>query len=102
MNEPNPQADIERAAEAERVFSTPVFREACNRIDAELRMLRESVGMKDTDMHSRLILAEQMWGKLLDHLKSIMMSGNYAREQLKLRENFAERMAESIRRGIRF
>lgn len=102
MNEPNPQTDIARAAEAERVLATPVFREACNRIDAELRMMREGVGMNDTDMHSRLILAEQMWGKLLDHLKSIMMSGNYARERLRLKENFAERMAESIRRGIRF
>lgn len=101
MNEPNPQTDIARAAEAQAVLTTPVFKEACNRIDAELRMLRESVGMKDTDMHSRLILAEQMWGKLLDHLKSIMVSGNFARERLKLKENFAERMAESIRRGVR-
>lgn len=98
---PTPEKEIERAAEAERVLNTPVFREACNRIDAELRMMRESVAMTDTDMHARLILAEQMWGKLLDHLRSLMISGDYARERLKLRENFAERMAAAVRRGVR-
>jgi len=94
--------DIARAEEAKSVLATPVFKEACNRIDAELRMMRESTNLKDSDMHTRLIIAEQMWGKLLDHLRSLMMSGDYARERLRLRENFAERAAAAVRRGIRF
>src|SRR5690242_10692715 len=101
LEQPTPEQDIARAAQAESVLSTPVFIEACNRIDAELRMLRESVGLKDADMHTRLIIAEQMWGKLLDHLKSIMTSGDFARQQLKLRETHMERAARAIRRGIR-
>lgn len=98
---PTPQQEISRAGEAERVLATPVFKEACNRIDAELRLMRESVKLSDTDMHTRLIIAEQLWGKLLDHLKAVMLSGDYAREQLKLRENFADRMAAAIKHGIR-
>ena len=93
--------DIARAEEAKSVLVTPVFKEACNRIDAELRMMRESVGLNDSDMHTLLIIAEQMWGKLLDHLRSLMMSGDYAREKLKLRESHMERAAQAIRRGIR-
>ena len=98
---PTPEQEISRAGAAERVLATPVFKEACNRIDAELRMMRESVPMKDTDMHTRLIIAEQLWGTLLDHLKAVMVSGDYAREQLKLRESFAERMATAIKHGVR-
>lgn len=98
---PTPDQEIARAAEAERVLATPVFKEACNRIDAELRMMRESVPMRDTDMHTRLVLAEQLFGKLLDHLRALMMSGDFAREQLKLRENFSERMLQAVRHGIR-
>jgi hypothetical protein len=98
---PSPEQDINRAAEAERVLATSVFKEACNRIDAELRMLRESVPMRDADMHSRLIIAEQLWGKMLDHLRSLMLKGAYAKDQLKLRETRTERVAQAIRRGIR-
>ena len=102
MNEPfTHEQELSRAKEAETVLSTPVFKEACNRIDAELRMMREGVHMKDTDMHTRIILAEQMWAKLLDHLKAVMLSGDYAREQLRLRESFTERMKAAIQHGIR-
>jgi hypothetical protein len=96
-----PEQDINRSAEAERVLVTPVFKEACNRIDAEFRMQRERVPLNDSDMHTRLVIAEQLWGKMLDHLRSLMMKGAYAKEQLKLRETRTEKMAQAIRRGIR-
>lgn len=95
------QREAMKAEEAKRILETPAFKEACNRIDTELRVMRESVGMNDRDMHTRLILAEQMWGKLLDHLKATMMAGDYARHQLKLRESRAEHIREAIRNGIR-
>lgn len=93
--------EADRAHEAELVLTNPMFKEACNRIDAELRILREGVPMRDTDMHTRIILSEQLWGKLLDHLKAVMEGGAYARQQLQLRENLAERAMNSIKRGIR-
>jgi hypothetical protein len=102
MNEDgNYQKELERAEEAKRLLAAPIFAEACNRIDAELRVLREGVPISDSDMHTRLILMEQLWGKLLDHLRAVMESGDYARAQLKLRESFTERAVNAIRQGIR-
>jgi len=102
MNEiPTPEQEIARGEQARQIFETPVFKDACNRIDAELRALRESVPMSDADMHTRLILAEQMFGKLLDHLKMLMIGADYARQQLKLRESFSERMVQAVKQGIR-
>lgn len=93
--------EAERAHQAEVLLSSPIFAEACNRIDAELRILREGVPMRDTDMHTRIILSEQLWGKLLDHLRAVMEGGDFARQQLQLRETFTERATAAIRRGIR-
>lgn len=101
MSDPTPQQELDRAEEAKRLLAAPVFVEACNRIDAELRMMRESVPLRDVDMHTRLIIAEQLWGKVLDHLKALMMSGDYAREQLRLRESAFERMKNAVANGIR-
>src|SRR5690348_17111063 len=102
MNDvPTVEQELARAREAEQLLATPIFKEACNRIDAELRMMRECVPLRDTDMHTRLILTEQLWGKLLDHLRAVMVSGDFAREQLKLRESFAERMKQAFHNGLR-
>lgn len=94
--------EAERARQAEVLLSSPIFADACNQIDAQLRVLRESVPMSDVDMHTRLILTEQMFGKLLDYLRATMASGDYARQQLQLRDGLAERTVAAIRRGIRF
>lgn len=96
-----PEQELARAGAARRVLEDPIFIEACNALDAQLRLMRESVPMQDTEMHTRLILAEQVQGKVLDYLRGVMIGGEYARMQLREKESLAERMKNAMRLGIR-
>ena len=93
--------DAERGAEAARLMETPMFREACGHIEQQLRTLRERCPVGDTDMMVRLILTEQLWNRLLDYLRGVMSSGEFSREQLRLRETAVDRMKDAIKYGIR-
>ena len=101
MNEPNPQADIDRGAEAERILATKVFIEARDYIESQLRSLRSQVPIRDTDMHTRLILMEQLWGMLIGHLEGAMTNAEYARKQMQMRESAFERMKQAMTQGLR-
>lgn len=95
------EQDKRRAMDAERILREPIFVEACNALDRELRTLRERVPIRDTDMHTRLILAEQMHGKVLDYLRAVMSGGDAAQIILRERESFMDRMKRSTVHGIR-
>jgi hypothetical protein len=96
-----PEDEIARSGAAERLLKDPLFVEACNALDSELRMLRERVPLRDTEMHSRLILAEQMHAKVLDYLRGVMESGHAARLMLANREGLMQRMKQAMEHGIR-
>ena len=106
MNQPVEQAedaeqDKRRAMDAERILREPLFVEACNALDRELRLMRERVPLRDTDMHSRLILAEQMHAKVLDYLRGVMGFGESAKLILRERESFMDRMKNAAAHGLR-
>ncbi len=96
-----PEEEARRGDMAKLVLENPLFIEACNQLDAELRLMRESVPMADRDMHTRIILAEQMQAKILDHLRAVMMSGESSKLQLRERETFTERLEYAREHGIR-
>ncbi len=97
----NPEDEARRGDLAKSVLENPVFVEACNQLDAELRLMRERVPMSDQDMHTRIILAEQMQAKILDHLRAVMMSGDAARLQLRERRSWNERIQYAREHGLR-
>jgi len=101
VNERSPEEEISRGGAAERLLQDPLFVEACNALDAELRMLRERVPLRDTEMHTRLILAEQMHGKVLDYLRGVMQNGEAARLILRDREGLYQRMRNAMDHGLR-
>ena len=101
MSDLTPEQELARAQEAERILTSKVFIEACNSLDSELRMLRERVPMNDKDMHSRLILAEQVQAKVLDYLRGLMQGGAWAAQQLALRESVSERLLHAAKYGLR-
>ena len=101
MNEPNPQADIDRGAEARAILDAKVFIEARESIESQLKSLRAQVPIRDTDMHTRLILMEQLWGMLIGHLEGAMANADYTRQQLKVRESAFERMKQAMTQGLR-
>lgn len=96
------EEEVRRAAEARQILQAPLFIEACNSLDRELRMARERVPIKDCDMHTRLILAEQVQAKVLDYLRAVMLTGDQAELQLRERENLMQRMRNAMEGGLRW
>ncbi len=96
-----PEEESRRGDLAKIVLENALFVEACNHLDAELRLMRERVPMSDRDMHTRIILAEQMQAKVLDYLKAVMMSGDAAKLQLRERRSFTERLDYARQHGLR-
>lgn len=97
----SPEEEQRRGMEAEQLLKHPLFVEACNSLDAELRLMRERVPIRDTDMHTRIILAEQMHAKVLDYLRAVMMGGDAAKLILRERETLAERFNYAREHGLR-
>lgn len=97
----NAQAEIDRGAEAERIFATPVFIEAREYVESQLKSLRAQVPIRDTDMHTRLILMEQLWGMLLNHLHGAIGNAEYQRQQLRMRDSAFDRMKQAMAQGLR-
>lgn len=87
----SPEQEIARAGEAERLLASPLFQEAKAFIESSLANQRLVVPIKDTEMHTRLIIAEQVWSKLLGFFQEISESGKLARIQLNNDRKLAER-----------
>jgi hypothetical protein len=92
-----PEEELQRAGEARRVLDTPVFQEACARIDEQLARNRRAVPLSQSDMHTRLIIMEQVWGNIKDWLEQVAQSGNFAQIEIERQRTLRERAAETVR-----
>jgi hypothetical protein len=90
-----PEQEVARAGEAQRILDTPMFKEACERIESSLAEQRRRVPMVETEMHTRLIIAEQLWNNLIDYFKMAADSGKFA--EFALRQ---QREQEKVRKGL--
>ncbi len=97
----SPEDEIARGDEAARLLETPIFREACGHIESQLTQLREKCPVGDTDMMVRLVLTEQLWNRLQNYLRALMESGDFQKQQLRLRESSVDRMANAVKYGLR-
>ena len=77
------QTEVARAGEARQILDSALFQAAKAAIEERLLQARRSVPIKDTDMHTRLILMDQLWGSLLDYFEQIALSGKMADIQLR-------------------
>lgn len=92
----NLETEVHRAGEARQILDSPMWIAAKADIETHLSNARRTVPLKDTDMHTRLILMEQLWGSLIGYFENIAMTGKMA--DIQLREA-AERKS-LIDRGI--
>lgn len=93
-----PQEEIIRAGEAKQIIESRLWAEACAHIDANLAVQRQSVPLRETDMHTRLIIAEQVWGQFKDFFQQIVDTGQMAEITLANQRSLMQRMAEQFRR----
>lgn len=82
----SPEEELIRAGEARQMIEMPLFKEACRRIADSLSEQRKRVPVRDTDMHTRLIITEQLWGNILDWLRETADTGRFAELQIQQRE----------------
>jgi hypothetical protein len=90
------EEEIRRAGEARQVLDAPVFQAARKDIEAQLAQLRRTVPIRETEMHTRLILMEQLWANLLGYFEQIAQTGKMA--ELQIQE--ARRKQSLVEQGL--
>lgn len=94
----SPEEELVRAGEARQLLDNPMFLEASKRITESLAEQRKRVPIRDTDMHTRLIITEQLWGNIQDWLRQTADTGRFAEVTIAQREA-AKRGLFGIMRG---
>ncbi len=81
-----PEEEQIRAGRARELLDNPMFKEASQRIQDGIASQRRKVPMRETDMHTRLILTEQLWLNLLDYLQETVDTGKFAQFEVERRK----------------
>jgi predicted component of type VI protein secretion system len=79
----NLEKDSQRGADAQFILGHKLYKEAWNATADALTQQRRKVALKDTDMHTRLIMAEQVLDSVRRHIEDAMNTGRMAEIQLK-------------------
>lgn len=82
----SPEEELIRAGHANELLDNVIFKEACELIESGLREQRRLVPIRETEMHTRLILTEQLWIKLKEYIQQTSMSGKLAAFTIQQRE----------------
>lgn len=91
-----PEEEIRRAREAEGLLNAPLFLEARRGLDMQLAALRREVPIHATEMHSRLILMEQLSQRFFSFFEQTVQTGKMAR--IKLQDD--ERRRGIVQQGL--
>lgn len=76
--------EIRRAGEARQILDAPVFQAAKASVEEQLANLRRTVPISSSEMHTRIILMEQLWGYLLGYFEMLAQTGQM--EALRMEE----------------
>lgn len=91
-----PEQELQRAGEARQIIDSPMFVAAREQLEAQLKQIRRTVPVTQTDMHTRLILMEQLMGYFFDYFDQIAQTGRLA--EMKMEED--RRRASLMEQGI--
>jgi hypothetical protein len=91
-----PEQEVQRAGEARQIIQSPIFIQAKEHLIGQLRESRRMVPMTATDMHTRLILAEQVMGYLFDFFDQIAQTGQLADMRLQEEERRRSLMEQGV------
>jgi hypothetical protein len=79
-------AEVHRAGEARQILDAPVFVAARKNLEEQLATLRKSAPLMATELHTRLILMEQLAEQFFDYFEQIAQTGKMAEMQLTQEE----------------
>jgi len=75
--------ELRKAAEAKQVLEAPIFIAARANLEAQLAEARRVVPIRETEMHTRLILMEQLAQRFFGYFEQIAQTGKMAQIQLE-------------------
>jgi hypothetical protein len=95
------ETDRRRGQEADLLLKHPLLQEARQSFYDDLAQQRRGVPIRDTDLHTRLVLAEQVAARVFDYLEAVIRQGEAANLMLRERERFTERLNYAMQHGLR-
>jgi hypothetical protein len=94
-----PEQEVERARGAQQILDNEIFKEACVRIEEGLAAQRQRVPIRETDMHTKLIIVEQLWVQLRDYIQQVADTGKFAQDVITQRETREKTLLERVLSG---
>lgn len=86
--------------EAEQVLNAKVFIEAWAEAERAIAAQRRKCGIKDTELATKLIQAEQTLGIVKGYIEDLMKTGKFAETQLKLETDRVNWLKSKIAGGF--
>jgi hypothetical protein len=98
MTPKTPEEELRRAGDAKQILESPLFLEVRAHIEGALAEQRRTVPLRETEMHTKLIVTEQCWLNLLDYLQQIVTTGRMAEFTVAQQQSKIERLRAAFRR----
>jgi hypothetical protein len=73
-----PDEEVRRAGEARQVLDAPIFQQARKNLEDQMAQLRRNVPIRETEMHTRLILMEQLADRFFGYFEQLAQTGRMA------------------------
>jgi hypothetical protein len=90
------EEEMLRAGEARQVLESTVFQAAIKDIEEQMAAARRSVPIRDTEMHTRIILMGQLWDNLVGYLQRLADTGRFAQLELEKRAKWRQAMEAGL------
>lgn len=78
-----PEQELLRAGEARQMLDSALFQAARKDLEEKLAQLRRTVPISSTEMHTRLILMEQLKEQFFGYFEQIAQTGKLAEIQME-------------------
>lgn len=88
----SPEEELQRGGEAARLLDTQLWKEMRESIEKTLAAQRRAVPLNQTEMHTRLIITEQLWGQIMDWFQQVADTGRMAEIQIQQQRSLMQRM----------
>jgi hypothetical protein len=99
----NPEEELQRAREAQSLMDHALFQQAREDLYGKLQSLRRVASPTQTDLHTKLILMEQLADQFFGFFEQIGQTGLFAKDFMdqteKRNRGFAERLSQYVAFG---
>jgi|SRR5579885_2981831 len=90
------EQQLQRAGEARQILESPIFQDARKDLESQLAQLRRQVPIGQTEMHTKLIMMEQVADRFFGYFEQLAYTGKLAQLHLEEQEQKKRSLAERI------